>query len=58
MLAEIAGPDLLIVAAIVLLLFGGSRLPVLARGLGRAPREFKRGLRGEPDDDASQSAPR
>jgi sec-independent protein translocase protein TatA len=50
MLAEIAGPDLLIVLAIVALLFGGSRLPSLARSLGGAQREFKRGLHGEADE--------
>ena len=41
MLAEIIGPDLLIVLALVLVLFGGSQLPKLARGLGSAQREFK-----------------
>lgn len=43
MLAAIEGPDILIVLAIVLLLFGGTRIPKLARSLGSASREFKRG---------------
>jgi len=52
MLAEIIGPDLLIVLALVLVLFGGSQLPKLARGLGSAQREFKKGLEeGHSDDD-------
>lgn len=50
MLAEIVGPDLLIVLAIVALLFGGSQLPKLARGLGSAQREFRRGVEGEADE--------
>ena len=43
-LAEIIGPDMLIVLLVVLVLFGGSQLPKLARGLGSAQREFKKGL--------------
>jgi sec-independent protein translocase protein TatA len=37
------GTEWLIVAAVVLVLFGGSQLPKLARGLGEAQKEFKRG---------------
>ncbi len=44
MLAEIIGPDILIVLVVILVLFGGSQLPKLARGLGSAQREFKKGL--------------
>ena len=44
MLAEILGPDILIVLAIVALLFGGSQLPKLARSLGSASQEFRKGV--------------
>ena len=43
-LAEILGPDLLIILLIVALLFGGSQLPKLARSLGSASHEFRKGL--------------
>jgi sec-independent protein translocase protein TatA len=43
-LANIVGPELLIVLAVVALLFGSSRLPHLARSVGSAKREFERGL--------------
>ena len=33
-----------IIALLVLVLFGGAQLPKLARGLGSAQREFKKGL--------------
>ena len=36
-------PELLIVLLVVLLLFGGSQLPKLARSLGQAQKEFKKG---------------
>jgi sec-independent protein translocase protein TatA len=59
MLADLIGPDSLIVIAVVVvvLLFGGSRLPKLARGLGSASHEFKKGMEeGDPDKgDASAS---
>ena len=34
------GPDMMIVLLIVLLLFGAKKLPELARGMGRAVKEF------------------
>jgi len=43
-IGEILGPDLLIVLAIVALLFGGSQVPKLARSLGSAQHEFRKGL--------------
>ena len=46
MFAQILGPDGLIVigAVIVVLLFGGAKLPKLARSIGGASHEFKKGL--------------
>jgi sec-independent protein translocase protein TatA len=41
-LFNLAGPDLLIILVIVLLLFGAKKLPELARGLGQAVREFSK----------------
>jgi sec-independent protein translocase protein TatA len=57
MLAELfGGPDILIILLVVLVLFGGSQLPKLARGLGSAQREFKKGLE-EGDADSSDKKP-
>jgi sec-independent protein translocase protein TatA len=39
-----SGWEWLIVLAVVLLIFGGARLPKLARSLGQAQKEFKDGL--------------
>ncbi|RPJ66225.1 MAG: twin-arginine translocase TatA/TatE family subunit [Acidobacteria bacterium] len=38
-------PELFVILAIVVLIFGGSRLPELGRGLGKAIRGFKDGLK-------------
>lgn len=47
--AFLEGPDLIIVLIVVLVLFGGSQLPKLARSLGQAQRELKEGLRDGGD---------
>jgi sec-independent protein translocase protein TatA len=39
-----SGPEIWIVLAVVLLLFGGSQIPKLAKNLGQAQNEFKKGL--------------
>jgi sec-independent protein translocase protein TatA len=36
-----SGPHILLIALVVLLLFGGKKIPELMRGLGRGIREFK-----------------
>ena len=40
--SNFAGPDMLIIALIMLLLFGAKKLPELARGLGQSLNEFKK----------------
>lgn len=46
----IGTPELLIVAAVLLLLFGGARLPALMRNMGRSINEFKAGIREKPKE--------
>ena len=45
--------ELIIVLVVVLLLFGSTRLPRLARSLGQASREFRQGV-SEADRDADR----
>jgi len=52
------GPwQLLLVLALILLFFGSSRLPKMARSLGQSLTEFKKGLRGEDDKDKKKVEP-
>ena len=44
MLALLQGNEIWVVALVVLVLFGGSQLPKLARSVGQAQKEFKKGL--------------
>ncbi len=41
-------PELLVILVIVLLLFGGNKIPSLMRGLGEGVRNFKEGMRDSP----------
>jgi sec-independent protein translocase protein TatA len=54
------GPtELIIVLLVVLVLFGGAKLPKLARSMGQAQSEFKRGIKegnNTPGDDEPDKA--
>jgi sec-independent protein translocase protein TatA len=54
------GPtELIIILVIVMLIFGASRLPKLARSLGESSKEFKKGLaEGASDEDPPDAASR
>jgi sec-independent protein translocase protein TatA len=41
------GMELVVIVGVILLFFGGSKLPALARGLGQSVKEFKKGARDE-----------
>lgn len=40
----LGGGELILIALVILLLFGGTKLPQLMRGMGRGVREFKEGM--------------
>ncbi|HVE47270.1 MAG TPA: twin-arginine translocase TatA/TatE family subunit [Acidimicrobiales bacterium] len=51
---NLGAPELIIILAVVLLLFGSTRLPKLARSLGQASKEFRHGVNeGGRDEDES-----
>ena len=56
--AGLGTPELIIIVLVVLLLFGGKKLPEMARGTGRALRIFKAETKGlmEDDDDKPTGA--
>jgi len=51
LIGSLGTPELLIILGIVVLLFGATKLPDLARGSGRALRIFKAETKGLTDDD-------
>ena len=54
---NLMGPDMMVILLIVLLLFGAKKLPELARGMGRAVKEFS-AARDEIETELSQSDPK
>lgn len=53
LIGPLGAPELLIILAVIILLFGASKLPELARGSGRALRIFKAETKGLGDDSDS-----
>lgn len=53
MLNGFGWPHLLIIAVLIIVLFGAKRLPDAARGLGKSMRIFRAETRGMQDDDAA-----
>ena len=52
---DLGTPELVLILLIVLLLFGGTKLPALSRSLGTSMRELRKGL-NEGDDEKSRQA--
>ncbi len=53
-MGSLGSGELLIILIIVLVVFGGAKLPKLARSLGQAQKEFKKGIdEGVSDEDES-----
>jgi sec-independent protein translocase protein TatA len=56
LIANLGTTELLLILAVVVLLFGATKLPELARGSGRALRIFKAETKGLADDDQPEAA--
>ena len=56
-LAGLGTPEILVIIAVVLLLFGGKKIPELMRGLGRGVKEFKEGKDGADGDTVEPRTP-
>ena len=56
-LGEIVGWEFLLVIAVAALLFGSSQIPKLAKSMGQASKEFRKGLEeGSADDESPEPA--
>ncbi len=55
MIGGLGPTELVIVLVILLVLFGGSRLPSLAKGLGESIRTFKQGINENVDEPKDKS---
>ena len=49
-------PEIILIALIVLLLFGGKKIPEMMKGLGKGVKSFKDGMNGKEDDTKKDSS--
>jgi sec-independent protein translocase protein TatA len=54
-LLDLGAPELIIILAILLLLFGGKKLPELSRSLGESMRELRKGVNGDVDQNKNKN---
>lgn len=47
---DIGTPQLIVILAIILLLFGGKKLPELSRSLGESMKELRKGINDDPNE--------
>lgn len=57
MLEDLSPLKLLIIVAVIMLLFGGKKIPELMHGLGKGLNEFKRAVAGGKEDPNEIKAP-
>jgi len=55
MFESIGWPELLVILLVAALLFGGKKIPELAKGLGEGIRNFKTALKGDAEKDIQKS---
>lgn len=55
-LGGLRGSEIIIIALVILLLFGGRKIPELMRGLGKGVRSFRQGMKEVNDEINSDSS--
>lgn len=50
----IGAPEIILIVLVVLLLFGGKKIPELMKGVGKGVKSFKDGMNGVDDDEHNQ----
>ena len=53
----LGAPEILLIALVVLLLFGGKKIPELMKGLGKGVKSFKDGMREVEDTSGEKKTP-
>jgi len=53
-MGNIGATEILLIIFVLILLFGGKKIPELMKGLGQGVKQFKKGLKGEEDEDKNK----
>lgn len=51
----LGAPEIILILAVVLILFGGKKIPELMKGLGKGVKEFKDATNGSDDEEKSKT---
>ena len=54
---NIGTSEIILIALVILLLFGGKKIPELMKGLGKGVKSFKDGINGKDDDPQVKDEP-
>lgn len=54
---NLGGPEVILILVVIMLMFGATKLPKLARSLGASAKEFRRGVDEGADVDPEDSIP-
>jgi len=57
LLGIIGTQEIIIIALVILLLFGGRKIPELMKGLGKGVKQFKDGVKGIDEDEPKKQNP-
>ncbi|NOY49524.1 MAG: twin-arginine translocase TatA/TatE family subunit [Chlorobi bacterium] len=52
----LGGPEIAVIVIVVILLFGGRKIPELMRGLGKGIKEFKEGVGGDDKKEGDEKS--
>ncbi len=55
-LFSLGAPEIIVIAVVILFLFGGSKIPQLMKGIGQGINEFKKGVKGEDENKINKHA--
>jgi len=53
-MGRIGATEIILIVVVILILFGAKRIPQLMRGLGSGVREFKKGVRGDYEEEGGE----
>jgi sec-independent protein translocase protein TatA len=53
---KLGATEIILILAVILLMFGGKKIPELMRGLGKGTKEFKDASKGETEESSSTSS--